>query len=156
MAAKRHHTLPWSRPLDTSAGHKHLPYEYPTAHVSTTLTGQVPHDYGRLYMLDHGRISGFFLLLYFTEALSYYLYADRSLLDEHLPTYSCVGMSVLSRALQVKLLVLSRLPATNEQGISCAHRSAPISGEFCLYNYLCRHCRCSMISNWIGVIWRLC
>ena len=66
-------------------------------------------------MLDHGRISGFLLLLDFNGVFSYYLCSGRSLLDEHLPTWSCVGMSVSLRVPQAKLLVLSRLPATNEQ-----------------------------------------
>ena len=35
-------------------------YQYSTARVSTILTGPVPHDYTRLYMLDLGRISRFF------------------------------------------------------------------------------------------------
>ena len=67
VAAQRHHTLPCSRLLDTSAGHK---VQYPTARVPNLLMGPVPHDYGRLYMLDLGRTSGFFLLLDCNDAPS--------------------------------------------------------------------------------------
>ena len=55
-AAQRHHMLPCSGQLETSPRHKGLPYEFPTAHASTTLAGQV---HGRLDLLDHGGISRF-------------------------------------------------------------------------------------------------
>ena len=102
-AEQRHHMLLYSRLLETPMEHKGAPSGYPTAHGSTTPTGQVPLRTS-LYMLDHGRISGFPRLLHHKDVsppLLLGVSAGRSLLGAHWPTYCSEGRPVFATVLQV-------------------------------------------------------
>ena len=103
VAEQRHHTGPYSRPLETSAEHKGLPAEQPTAYESATPTNRFRMSTDVSICWAMAEFPGFFYCCVAKVPLFSYT-TDRSLLDENSLTYGCVGRLVSSRALQVQLL----------------------------------------------------